>query len=205
VIIWGSRGVTSTVRKGTFYCPNCTGERNYELKKVRRFFTLYFIPLIPMGTISEYVQCLACQGAFKDIVLQYNPKAELEAFTTQHHLILRQVLTRMMLIDGPAQPSEIDRVHELYSKTAGSPIPEKEFAADLASTEEGRFDIGQIERVAVRLTEQGKEDLVKGAVLVGVADGELNDKEKAFLSRLTEKLGVSSAHLRGIIAEVTQS
>lgn len=205
MIIWGSRGVTSTVRNGKFHCPNCAGERNYQLKKVRRFFTLYFIPLIPMGTISEYVQCLACNGAFNDVVLQYDPKAEQEAFTAQYHLVLRQVLTRTMLIDGPGQPSEIERIREFYSKTAGSPIPEKEFNEDLASSDEGRFDVGSIERIAVRLNETGKENLVKGAVLVAVADGNMNDKEQTFLTLIAEKLEISSAHLRGIIAEVTQS
>lgn len=65
LIIFGTKGVTSTVSTGAFDCPGCSASTHYEHKKLRRFFTLYWIPLIPLGTIAEYVECLSCHGQFK--------------------------------------------------------------------------------------------------------------------------------------------
>ena len=51
MIIFGTRGVKSTLSQGQFDCPQCGSNRAYKHKKVTRFFTLYFIPVIPLGKI----------------------------------------------------------------------------------------------------------------------------------------------------------
>jgi len=70
LIIFGSKGVTSTVGTGDFQCPACGKPAPYEHKRMRRFFTLYWIPLIPLDTLGEYVQCLNCRSELKAEVLQ---------------------------------------------------------------------------------------------------------------------------------------
>ena len=67
LIIFGRRSVTGSMGTGSFDCPQCGTNRPYDHKRVRRFFTLYFIPLIPLGTIGEYG---GCQGTFKPEVLR---------------------------------------------------------------------------------------------------------------------------------------
>lgn len=61
MIIWGWRSVTSTASRGEFYCPQCQGYMAYAEKSVRRFFTLYFIPLIPLNSLGEYIECESCK------------------------------------------------------------------------------------------------------------------------------------------------
>ena len=68
-IIWGTKGITTTKGSGRFGCPACVGDRGYTLKQVRRFFTLYFIPLIPLKIVGTYVECHGCGGTFDDSVL----------------------------------------------------------------------------------------------------------------------------------------
>jgi len=60
MIIWGRRALTSTVFRGTSYCPECSQQRAYSRRRMRRFFTLYFIPLFPTKTLGEYdpMRCL---------------------------------------------------------------------------------------------------------------------------------------------------
>ncbi len=73
IIIWGSRGLTSDLEDGRFYCPRCDGEVRYRLKQVTPYFTLYFIPLFPMGSGQRYVECQICQGNFREEVLDLEP------------------------------------------------------------------------------------------------------------------------------------
>jgi len=65
LIIFGRRSTTRVRNRGTFACPRCGTDRTYAHKQVRRWFTLYFIPVIPLGTIGEYLQCESCAGTFK--------------------------------------------------------------------------------------------------------------------------------------------
>jgi zinc-ribbon family len=70
LIIFGRKSVTGSKGRGQFPCPTCQSIQSYDHKRVRRFFTLYFIPLIPLGTIGEYIECDRCKGTFKPTVLQ---------------------------------------------------------------------------------------------------------------------------------------
>ncbi len=70
LIIWGSRGVVKTAGQGHFHCPRCQQTTPYQHKKVQRYFTLYFIPLFPIATSAEYVECAHCIGRFQLSVLQ---------------------------------------------------------------------------------------------------------------------------------------
>lgn len=70
LIIFGHRSVTGSMGTGSFDCPRCLTTRPYEHKRVRRFFTLYFIPLIPLQTLGEFVECAGCQGTYKMEVLR---------------------------------------------------------------------------------------------------------------------------------------
>ena len=43
------------IGRGQFHCPNCGGDRNYEHRTARRFFTLFFLPVIPLDKVGEVV------------------------------------------------------------------------------------------------------------------------------------------------------
>ena len=69
MIIFGTQGVTYSKGKGRFSCPSCCCTRPYDHKRVRRFFTLYFIPVIPLDQLEEYVECESCRDTFQLSVL----------------------------------------------------------------------------------------------------------------------------------------
>jgi len=74
LIIWGTKGVEGVMGSGQFFCPGCSANVPYDHKRIRRFFTLYFIPLIPLGTVQEWVECKQCGGAFETQVLEMQPQ-----------------------------------------------------------------------------------------------------------------------------------
>lgn len=73
LIIFGTRGVRSTVKEGKFFCPQCISEQRYKHKKVTQFFTLYFIPVIPLGNKGTYVECQSCRNTYIERVLSMQP------------------------------------------------------------------------------------------------------------------------------------
>ena len=70
LIIFGTRGVTYRKAKGNFSCPACQTLTSYRHRRQRRFFTLYFIPVIPLDLLNEWVECDQCRGTFKMAVLE---------------------------------------------------------------------------------------------------------------------------------------
>ena len=73
MIIWGSTHLRSEIDKGEFFCPSCKGPAPFAKKRVRKFFTLYFIPVIPLSVAGEYVECERCKSKYEPDVLSYNP------------------------------------------------------------------------------------------------------------------------------------
>ena len=73
MIIFGTKAKTKAIGKGKFNCPHCQREREYERKKAKRYFSLYFIPLIPMDDIGEFIECQTCHRSFALEVLDYRP------------------------------------------------------------------------------------------------------------------------------------
>lgn len=69
MIIFGTKAKYNKVAEGDFYCPRCQAQRHYIHKKAQRYFSLYFIPIIPIGDLGEFVECQTCHTAFETVVL----------------------------------------------------------------------------------------------------------------------------------------
>lgn len=72
MIIFGMRGKHKKLDEGSFFCPHCNQQRRYDHKKVQRYFSLYFIPVVPMDTVTEYIECQTCGTTFKMEILTQN-------------------------------------------------------------------------------------------------------------------------------------
>jgi len=202
MIIWGSRGITSSQAKGLFHCPSCDQQRSFDHKKVRRFFTLYFIPLVPLETLGDYVECQTCKGTFKEEVLRYDPRAQQEAFQQAYQYALERTLVLMMLSDGAAQEAELQALASLHQSYVGSPLTAPAREKIIAKSTADPRSIGQhLGPLAAQLNSAGKERLLEAAVRIGAADGALQPEELSFLDEMAKALAVSSAHLKGIVAE----
>lgn len=74
MIIFGTRAKYKTVGEGDFFCPHCQKERHYERKQVKNYFSLYFIPLIPIGgEDGEFIECQRCKRTYSPEVLEFKP------------------------------------------------------------------------------------------------------------------------------------
>ena len=65
IIIFGTKVRYKTLAAGQFYCTQCKAKRDYELRQARNWFSMYFIPVIPLGQIGEFVTCLTCGANFQ--------------------------------------------------------------------------------------------------------------------------------------------
>ncbi len=112
IIIWGSRGITSHLDTGEFNCPHCEERQEYALKQNRPFFTLYFIPIFPVGGATRYVECRGCGNAYTEEVLNYEPPSEWDRVLADVHGQLRSgtsletLKAKLQQLDLPAEKAE---------------------------------------------------------------------------------------------------
>ena len=98
-IVWGSRGRNKDIGGGEFYCPDCGDDRTYRLIAVTRWFTLYWIPIFPMGKpVGEYVECATCKSTFNEGVLQFDPKGAAEKYEAAFSIAAKRVMFKMALL-----------------------------------------------------------------------------------------------------------
>lgn len=74
MIIYGWTTLQKTLSSHEFHCPQCGSVEYGDLKSANRWFTLYFIPVIPLGSQGQYVECVSCAGTFHSEVLDYDPR-----------------------------------------------------------------------------------------------------------------------------------
>src|SRR6185369_5741735 len=92
---------------GSFFCPQCNGARQYTRQKMRRFFTLYFIPIIPLDLIGEAIECNYCHSAFTPEVLQYDPRADQRRVDMNIRMSVKRAMLSVLVADG--KPSSAAR------------------------------------------------------------------------------------------------
>ena len=203
MIIFGTRGVTYSAGSGTFYCPQCRSEAPYNHKRVRRFFSLYFIPLIPLDLHAEYIECQRCRGTYRLEVLDPDPQAGAAEFEAEFHRAVKRVMVQMMLADGVPDDEEVRTIQRIYGQLTHSEMSDEEVQSEIRQVERDQQDIAaSLAQFANYLNDDGKELVVKAAFLVAAADGEFQDEEKVLLATVGQSLGMSASHLNGVIGSM---
>ncbi|WP_177764400.1 RDD family protein [Flavobacterium sp. I3-2] len=64
LIIFGTKNISSTFKRGHFDCPRCNTQRIYNLNKNRQFFSLFFVPIIPLQNNGDTLTCSICKTDF---------------------------------------------------------------------------------------------------------------------------------------------
>ena len=197
LIIWGWRTIFRVIGSGVFSCPSCGADRNYERRKAQRFFTLFFIPLIPLKTIGEFIRCTYCKNDFRESVLARPTAAQ---FTDLLQNTVRGVMVNVLRRGGWDHPgARAAAVQEIV--TAGAiGYGEPNLAQDMQVVPQ---DLSQmLAGLAGQLPDAGREALVTGATRVAAADGPVQPAERAVIDSVGAALGMSQAHVSGIVATV---
>jgi len=205
MIIFGTRGIKSTMEEGQFLCPQCASSQNYKHKKVTRFFTLYFIPLIPLGRAGEFVECQTCKGTFVPRVLDYKPTSNNNEFQSQYEKAMRHSMILMMLADGRIDDEELNTVHKIINKFGHNDITRDELNRLVEEIEYKKEPIQKyLSKITPSLNEHGKEIIIKCGLAVAAADGSIDDTEITLIHEMAKSMEMSSSHVKGILQDMAK-
>jgi uncharacterized tellurite resistance protein B-like protein len=196
ILIWGFRARAKTVGTGEFFCTKCGADRSYVLQHIRRWFTFFFIPLFPVGkTLGEQVKCSTCGTTYRPEVLNTPTSA---SFSENLRGAVR--FAAVSMLDAGDQSNDAARAAAVDAarKSGAENYDDTWLANDLSA-----LDASQLAEYIAPLSQglnlQGKETFIEQIARIGLADGTLSPSETRVLESLSAALGLSAAHLRGII------
>jgi len=102
-LIWGWRALNSVLSTGTFHCPYCAGDAAYRLMRSRRWFTVFFLPVIPLEVLDSFVECDHCGHAFVEAVLTRQTTQQL-----QHEVMLARRAAIAHLVAASGHPGQAE-------------------------------------------------------------------------------------------------
>ena len=202
LFIWGFKGIRKRLSDGQFYCPDCGDYRQYILFMVRRWFTLYFIPLFPTSKLGEYVECQTCKSTFNERVLEMDPKRDIEKAEAEFSIAAKRVMFKMALADGEIDEREIAQITQAFQNITKREIDEADIAAELEMAREDTRSVAEIVTdVSARVNDTGKELILRSAIAVIKADNVIDDAELVELVLLVKALDMPRAYANGVLRE----
>ncbi|HTW05116.1 MAG TPA: hypothetical protein VMF87_32790 [Streptosporangiaceae bacterium] len=201
LIIFGLRVFYRAIGQGTFHCQRCGGDRPYRHRAGRRWFTLFFIPIIPLGHVGEHVQCEPCGTRYRMAVLNLPTTAQMQAALPA---ATRAASITMLRTGGGSSAAARRRAIDGIKGAGLGDYDETDLDADLAASavlgDQGQDLAGPLNRLAIQLEVPAREWFLAEAVRIGLADGPLSDEERHAARQVAAQLGMTQAQARGVIS-----
>lgn len=198
MIIWGYRTrITASSKDDVLEksCPNCGSD--LVLSDLKRWFTLYFIPIFPISTIETLYHCKNCDSSYKEKIKdmlkgskQNQEKFELEA-KKMFAVALASCMTHMAKADGKVSKEEKEHIDKILSK-----FP-KQFKKDIDAAKE-KVMKSKNDDVVFNILRNAQKILTAEAFMVIIAqiakvllaDGKIDKKEEQLMKEYMLVAGI---------------
>lgn len=197
LLIFGFKVRFKTTGTIAFFCPRCGGDRHGNTRVARRWFTLMFLPVIPLNTVGEIVECTTCHGRFSPGVTAQPTTAALGQVLAN----AVRVLTALVVRSGNASDPAMRAAAVADIRSAVGTYDEATLDSDMAS-----IDPATAEQYVTPLTEglavAGKERLIADLTRVALAGGTVTANQRQVIDLVGRGVGLTPAHITGIVSSV---
>jgi hypothetical protein len=203
-VIIGTTGITYTIDQGAFRCPVCSDVRPYARRRVKRSFSLFFIPILPLDDVADYVECRDCEQRFDPGVLTTHSVEGQDGVVRD---VLRAACAAFAHIASPnavldAEPAAecARRIHQLFGGQGNLEALE----IQLRRVEHDYPSLREALRAAdVAMAHGGKEMFLRVAlgVAMDLQGGPLVPASREALKEVGELIGMPMEEVQGLLHE----
>lgn len=198
MLIWGWRTRTKTLSSGIFFSPQAGCDAPYELVEARRWFTLFFIPLIPLSVLGTFVRCGLTGAEYDSRILDAPTNADVLGQLT---LGAREMIATAVSAGGFASDAKrrlaVDAVRQHVDDYDDAQLEQDLRAAPQAPISD------RLSYLSGTISQTGKERLLLSAAALIATDGTVDAGTDQAVRWMGEQLLLSPAHVHGIIAQAT--
>ncbi len=204
----GSMEWAKTLQRGEFFCPLCNTAKSFQRKVSRPFLTLYFIPVIPIGGLREYVLCRGCRQRFDPDILEQESLAETikSVRRSSRNQSFEQELVRLMALtimeDNFANELEIEMAQRVYRSMTGERLDESQLNQACHEVMALRINASRYVGVAgSAMTYDQKLLALQAMFAVASSEGEISPKRMQTLIEAQQQLGLDQVAFQSAIKE----
>ena len=204
-ILFGTKGRAIETDSGQFHCPNCNIKKEYGKKYVQDWFTLFFIPIFPIsGKKNDHIECKKCESIYHVDTIDYKPALNNDEMESEYEKALKNVLCLMILADKKVEDNEVTSVSNIYNKlTNNKKFTINQIDKNIAQLKKNKKTVNEyLKKIKPYLNSNHRELIIKAMYFVASSDGHLDKKEGELLMKTANVLEMTSAHVKGVLAEL---
>ncbi len=134
--------------------------------------------------------------------MAYDPEAEAARLNDAYCASILRVMVHMALAGGGTDVAGIEKIRQIYAGLTRMELSPDEIRAESNAVCANRLDVERsLADCAPHLNENGKEIVLRAAIMVGIADGRFDDRKWELLERVARTVQMAPAHFRGVISE----
>ncbi|MEV3873518.1 TerB family tellurite resistance protein [Streptomyces sp. NPDC049906] len=211
----GVRTSWTTVADGTFFCPGCGGDRNYERRTGHRRFAVLGIPLLPRGTTGPVVECMTCQERFGTDVLDRPTTGRFAAMLRD---AVQTIALAVLAAGGTGARCTVEVALSALRQAGYRECDEEQLVTlvEAVSVDTGRLpglygDSGltgfaielheALEPLAPHLAAPGRERLLFQGARIALADGPYTPAERDILATVGHALALGPEDVNRLLTE----
>lgn len=192
ILIWGSSGDVTTVKRGNFHCPQCRAFSPYRYQHARRMFTLFFIPLFETKSLGRWVECRICGSTFKPAVLKFSEAVDRERYLKG---VVSQVLLSVVAADNVFDATELDTLQRMYRHLTGHSLRPIDMEAYTRLAPKNGDSLAALQDVVNDLDASHRRGILRAAIAVAGADGIFQVEEQMLLEKLAGIMDIPTSEL----------
>ncbi len=225
MILVGTMNWASTRSSGLFRCPQCGSTQSFRLRAARPFLTLYFIPVLPIGALQEYVECRHCKNSFEPDILAGNmatthltskPTARgqdedyLDSASGNRAVApfredLLKVIALIMVEDGHVTEDEIRTARLVYENMVHQSLSRDDLGRMCASVQQQRLTtLSFLATARDRRSLEEKLLLTQAQFAVSGANGTVTPRRLDALVKAQKMLGLDEGEFQRAISSTDQ-
>ncbi|WP_281988907.1 TerB family tellurite resistance protein [Aquimarina aggregata] len=212
-IIFGTRGLKHTVSDSPVLsnsCPNCNNGSLVN-KLYRRWFTLFFIPVIPLDTVDRFYECDSCKSAYNESIktILQRSKEEInenqKRATSIYAKALIAAMTHMAIIDedfASEEEREIKDAIEGFQEMKEELLAIHENVKVNANMNNQVFDF--LNSARNELSSEALINILAQAAVVLLADGTIEKEEENLMKEYLIACGLPKEMYQTLIDKLKQ-
>ena len=118
-------------------------------------------------------------------------------------LILRRVMCAVMVVDEEICDREIATIQSVFREFSGQGLDTGQLRREMEDNNLAD-PLEALRKIEPLLSIHAKEIILKAALIVADADGKILNEEELMIAKIGAFLGLSPAHVRGIVCEMIE-
>jgi hypothetical protein len=198
MLVIGTFDWPKTLGRGEFFCPYCELLKTYRHRRARLFLTFYFIPLLPIQSPREYVECSDCKNQFERSVLGDQLSGPIGNAADQVSLVVALTI----LLDATVTELEVRRSLQVVSLLGQTKITREQVGSLVQSIRQQQVTLANFLLVNRNLwNAEQRRALIQAIFLVSCVEGQISTTRMEGLLTAQRVFGMSEAEIEACVRE----